>query len=71
MRSEAVRLRQLSERLAAIPRREASRRFPMVLTQLEQWDSAGLDALLAYAGAKQLFDTTTIADGWITRSATR
>jgi len=65
MRSEAVRLRQLSERLAAIPRRRGFKALPMVLTQLEQWDSAGLDALLAYAGAKQLFDTTTIADGWI------
>jgi hypothetical protein len=65
MRPSAVRLRQLSQQLAAIPRRRGFKTLPMVLTQLDQWDSAALDALLAYAGSKQLFDTTRIAGGWI------
>jgi len=63
-------LRQLSDGLPRSPRRRGFKALPMVLTQLEQWDSAGLDALLA-TRRQALFDTTTIAMVGSTRSATR
>jgi hypothetical protein len=65
MQPDANRLRSLAQRLAAIPRRRNYKALPMILTKPDQWDSEALDAVLAYDGPRQLFDTTGLKSGWI------
>jgi hypothetical protein len=65
MQPNASRLRTLHRQLATLPRRRSFKALPMVLTQQNQWDSEALEALFAFLGFKQLFDTTRIAGGWI------
>jgi hypothetical protein len=65
MQPDARRLRALAEQLANLPRRKKFKALPMILTNPSQWDSAALDAVLAYDGPRQVFDTTRLAGGWI------
>jgi len=65
LRPEAERLRRLGQQLAAIPRRRRFKALPMILMSPDQWDSEALEAVVAYDGARQVFDTTHLAGGWI------
>jgi hypothetical protein len=65
MQPDANRLQSLAQKLAAIPRRRNYTALPMILTKPDQWDSEALDAVLAYDGPRQLFDTTRLKSGWI------
>jgi hypothetical protein len=65
LRPEADRLRRLARQLAATPRRRSFKALPMILLQPEQWDNEALDAVISYDGARQVFDTTHLAGGWI------
>ena len=65
MRPEADRLRRLARQLATVPRRRNFKALPMILLQPDQWDNEALDAVIAYDGARQVFDTTHLAGGWI------
>jgi hypothetical protein len=68
LRPDADRLRLLYRQLAAIPRKRSFETLPMIARKPQQWDSAPLEALLAYGGThKQVFDTTDIAGTWITQ----
>jgi hypothetical protein len=61
----ATRLRELTERLARMPRRRDFRSVPMILTEREQWDAAALDELFAYRRPKQVWDNTEIGGSWL------
>jgi hypothetical protein len=65
MRTEAGRLRRLARQLASIPRRRKFKALPMILLRPDQWDNEALDAVIAYDGPRQVFDTTHLAGGWI------
>src|SRR5262245_24555215 len=65
LRPEAERLRRFSRELAEIPRRRNFKALPMILLRPDQWDNEALDAIIAYDGPRQVFDTTHLAGGWI------
>lgn len=65
LRSDADRLRTLYQQLAQMPRRRNFKTLPMILTQLGQWDSEALNAVLAFDGPRQMFDATNLAGSWI------
>jgi hypothetical protein len=65
MRPEADRLRRLARQLTTIPRRRNFKALPMILLRPDQWDNEALDAVIAYDGPRQVFDTTHLAGGWI------
>ena len=65
MRPEADRLRGLARQLTTIPRRRNFKALPMILLRPDQWDDEALDAVVAYDGPRQVFDTTHLAGGWI------
>lgn len=64
--SGARTLRELTERLAKLPRRRDFRTVPMILTKKEEWDAEALDAILAYQGGpKQCWDNTDLHGPWL------
>lgn len=66
MPADAGALRDLSLRLARLPRRRDFKTVPMILTSPDQWDYEALDAIIAYqAPHKQVWDNTNIDGGWL------
>jgi hypothetical protein len=63
--AEAARLKRLFQELAGLPRRRTFKTLPMILTRPEQWDSEAVDAVIAFDGPRQLFDTTRLAGPWV------
>jgi hypothetical protein len=64
--SDGRHMSTLAETLAHAPRRRDFKKVPMILTAPDQWDSAALDAVIAYAPApKQVWDNTDIASPWL------
>ena len=62
----ATTLQDLSDRLAAAPRRRDFKTVPMILTSPDQWDSEALDEVLRYSGApKQVWDNTALESPWL------
>src|SRR5215470_1711494 len=57
----ATSLRQLTQTLAALPRRRDFKTRPMIPDSPEVWDAAALNAVLSYkGGAKQAWDNTDL-----------
>lgn len=64
--AEAQKLRSLSARLAATPRRRDFRTVPMILDDPRLWDHEAIDELLAYPGGpKQIWDNTELTGSWL------
>jgi hypothetical protein len=64
--SNANSLRELSRRLAGMPRRRDFKTVPMILDNPDLWDAAPIDAVLAYnSGPKQAWDNTDLAGPWL------
>ncbi len=64
--SDGTQLSALADTLAKAPRRRDFKTVPMILTSPDQWDSAALDAVIAYAPRpKQVWDNTDIASPWL------
>ena len=64
--SDGSHLKALVETLAQAPRRRDFKTVPMILTAPDQWDSAALDAVIAYAPTpKQAWDNTDISSPWL------
>ncbi len=62
----AATLAELTQRLAAAPRRRSFKRVPMILDHREQWDHEALSDVLAYRPtAKQAWDNTDIGGPWL------
>jgi len=59
-------LRELTERLASLPRRRDFRSVPMILDDPSQWDHEALQAVIAYRGGpKQAWDNTDLGGPWL------
>ena len=56
----ATSLKQLTQTLAAMPRRRDFRTRPMIPDNADLWDAAALNAVLAYKGARSKPGTTPI-----------
>lgn len=64
--SNASSLAQLTERLAAAPRRRDFKSIPMILERPEQWDHEALTLVLGYRGGeRQVWDNTEISGPWL------
>ncbi|WP_159013302.1 transcriptional initiation protein Tat [Acidisoma sp. S159] len=64
--SDGTQLSALAATLAKAPRRRDFKTVPMILTTPDQWDSAALDAVIAYAPTpKQVWDNTDIGSPWL------
>src|SRR5262245_20981138 len=64
--TSANSLRELSQRLAGMPRRRDFKAVPMILDNVDLWDAAPLNAVLAYTdGPKQAWDNTDLAGPWL------
>jgi intracellular sulfur oxidation DsrE/DsrF family protein len=62
----ATSLRELSQKLAGMPRRREFKTRPMIANHPDLWDAAPLDAVLAYKGkAKQAWDNTDLTGPWL------
>jgi hypothetical protein len=62
----ARNLRELTNRLAAMPRRRDFKTVPMILDNEDQWDAAPIAAMLAYKGGpKQVWDHTDLTGSWL------
>jgi hypothetical protein len=62
----ATTIRDLSDRLAAAPRRRDFKTVPMILTSPDQWDSEALNEVLRYSGGpKQVWDNTDLESPWL------
>ena len=62
----ATSLKQLTQTLAAMPRRRDFRTRPMIPDNADLWDAAALNAVLAYkGGAKQAWDNTDLIGPWL------
>jgi intracellular sulfur oxidation DsrE/DsrF family protein len=62
----ATSLKQLTQTLAAMPRRRDFKTRPMIPDNPDVWDAAALDAVLAYnGGAKQAWDNTDLTGPWL------
>jgi intracellular sulfur oxidation DsrE/DsrF family protein len=62
----ATSLRQLTQTLAAMPRRRDFKTRPMIPDNPDVWDAAALNAVLAYkGGAKQAWDNTDLTGPWL------
>jgi hypothetical protein len=62
----AQKLRSLSARVAAAPRRRDFRTVPMILEDPMLWDHEVITELLAYAGdPKQIWDNTELTGSWL------
>ena len=62
----ATSLKQLTQALAAIPRRRDFKTRPMIPDNPDLWDAAALNAVLAYkGGAKQAWDNTDLTGPWL------
>ena len=60
------KLKSLSARLAAAPRRRDFRTVPMILDDPNLWDHEAIGELLAYAGGpRQIWDNTDLKGSWI------
>lgn len=62
---DAARLKSLFKELAGLPRRRTFKTLPMILTRPDQWDSEAVDAVMAFDGPRQLFDTTRPEGPWV------
>ena len=59
-------LHELTDRLAAIPRRRDYRTVPMIVDSPEWWDADALNAVFEYKGGpKQCWDHTDLAGPWL------
>lgn len=59
-------LRELTERLAKMPRRRDFKTVPMILDKPSLWDSEALSEVMAYRGApRQVYDNTAIETPWL------
>jgi hypothetical protein len=64
--NDAHHLRQLSDRLAELPRHRGFKSVPMILTDPEQWDAEALKEVIAYQSPyKQVWDNTEIGSPWL------
>jgi hypothetical protein len=64
--SGARTLHDLTERLAAIPRRRDYKTVPMILDGAQWWDADALDAVFDYKGGpKQCWDHTDLGGPWL------
>jgi hypothetical protein len=64
--ADAGSLRDLSRKLASMPRRRDFKTRPMIPDNPELWDAAPLNALLAYKGkVKQAWDNTDLTGPWL------
>jgi hypothetical protein len=64
--NDAHHLRQLSDRLAELPRHRGFKSVPMILTDPEQWDAEALKEVIAYPSPyKQVWDNTEIGSPWL------
>jgi hypothetical protein len=62
----AMSLKQLTQTLAAMPRRRDFNTRPMIPDNPDLWDAAALNAVLAYKGeAKQAWDNTDLTGPWL------
>jgi hypothetical protein len=62
----AKNLQELSRALAGMPRRRDFKTRPMIADNPDVWDSAPLNAVLAYkGGAKQSWDNTDLTGPWL------
>jgi intracellular sulfur oxidation DsrE/DsrF family protein len=62
----AKHLRDFTRQLAGISRRRDFKTVPMILDKPELWDSAALDAVMAYkSGPKQAWDHTDLTGSWL------
>jgi hypothetical protein len=63
--SAGTNLRDFSNHLASIPRRDYTT-VPMIADRPDLWDAAALDAVTAYnGGPKHVWDHTDLAGGWL------
>jgi intracellular sulfur oxidation DsrE/DsrF family protein len=63
---QGAALADLTERLAAAPRRRSFKTVPMILNNLDQWDHEALSEVLAYKPAtKQAWDNSDIGGPWL------
>jgi hypothetical protein len=61
----AKNLQELSHALTGMPRRRDFKTRPMIADNPDVWDSAPLNAVLAYkGGAKQAWDNTDLMGHW-------
>jgi hypothetical protein len=64
--TNANSIRELSRRLAGMPRRRDFKTVPMILDKADLWDAAAIDAVLAYtSGPKQAWDNTDLVGPWL------
>jgi hypothetical protein len=64
--NDAHHLRQLSDRLAKLPRQRSFKTVPMILNDPEQWDAEALKELIAYPSPyKQVWDNTDLGGPWL------
>ncbi|MDE1011908.1 MAG: transcriptional initiation protein Tat [Paraburkholderia fungorum] len=62
----ANNLAELTQRLAAAPRRRDFKTVPMILDHPEQWDHEALSAVIGYRGGpKQVWDNTELGGPWL------
>ncbi len=62
----AIRLRELTDRLARAPRRRDFKTAPMILASPDQWDHEALSEVMAYQPVpKQVWDNTDIGGPWL------
>jgi intracellular sulfur oxidation DsrE/DsrF family protein len=62
----AKALAELTQQLAAAPRRRDFKTVPMILNDKEQWDHEALSAIFAYKpDTKQAWDNTDIGGPWL------
>ncbi|MFM0729413.1 transcriptional initiation protein Tat [Paraburkholderia sediminicola] len=59
-------LSELTQRLAAAPRRRDFKTIPMILERPDQWDHEALSAVIGYRGRpKQVWDNTELGGPWL------
>lgn len=62
----ASNLAQLTNRLAAAPRRRSFKTVPMILEHPDQWDHEALSEVIAYRGGeRQVWDNTELGGPWL------
>lgn len=62
----ASNLAELTQRLAAAPRRRDFKTVPMILERPDQWDHEALSAVIGYRGGpKQVWDNTELGGPWL------